>query len=178
MFSVLCALLSGCRVHEYCEYKSISKDMLGGQLFVGVWSRQANYKDGRKKKAKHGFPYDLWIEFHVDSYDKYSKRKLSLSTVKIIGVETGEILSFEDGEDSFTEVKNPNKKEGEKSGCSSFQFIITKDMGLTYEPFDIEAEIKIIHADGTEKSEYIKVRLEKDYKKKRQSDIWDNMMGV
>jgi hypothetical protein len=178
MFAVLCSFLTGCRIHEYCDYKSVYLGLLGGELGVYVRSKQVNYEKGRKRYARHGFPYELVVGLSVDSYKKFSGRKFALGSLVATGVDTGKTLTLEGGEKSFTKVISANAEELEPSGYSSFRFLITEDMGVTYEPFDIEAEITIIHADGTKQSERIKVRLEKDYKKKRQSDTLDFMESV
>jgi hypothetical protein len=179
MFSVLCAFLTGCRLHEYCEYKSVEKEMLGGRLSIGVWSGQAKkYTKGRREYAVHGFPYTLEVGLSVDSFVKFSGDKFVLRSLTATGVDTGKVVAFDGGEKEFTKVRVPNVEDEKKPGYSGFRFLITEDMGVTYEPFDIEADISVIHSDGTKKSEHIKVRLEKDYKKKRQSDTLDFMESV
>ena len=171
-------MLGRCRTHEYCEYKGVYLDVLEGKLGINVWSSQADHRDGRKKITRHGFPYKLIVGFSVDLYRDFSTSKVILESLKATGTESGKVLTFPKKVDEFTRVRSPDKEEKDQPGYSRFQFIITEDMGVTYEPFDIEADIKIIYADGTEKSEHIKVRLEKDYKKKRQSDTWDYLRSM
>lgn len=181
MLSIMCMLLNGCRTHEYCEYKTIEKEFVGGWLSVGIWSdKTLIYTEGRRKYACHGFPYTLEIGLSVGSYTEFSNRKFVLNSLTATGVKTGEKLSFKGGEKAFTRVIHGENEldSSPHKGFAAFRFTITKDMGVTYEPFDIEADVKIIYADGSEKSEHIKVRLEKDYKKKRQSDTWDFLKSV
>jgi len=178
MLSVLCSLLSGCRTHEYCEFKRVDLNLFGGKLGVYVRSKQVDFEKERKKYARHGFPYELVVGFSVDSYMEFSGRKFVLRSLTATGVDTGKVLTFKDSKKKFTMVRTPNLEDRERPGYSSFRFLITEDMGVTYEPFDIEAVITIIHADETEKSKRIKVRMEKDYRKKRQSDRWDFMKSV
>lgn len=170
MFTLLSAILSGCRTHEYYEYKSVRKELMGGSFYVYVRSKKEDFKEGRKKLARHGFPYTLVIGFSApksDGPDYEHWKTFVVRNIIATGKETGKRLTFDGGEESFSRI-----------GTSGFGFSITENMGLTYEPFDIEADVKIIHTDGTEQSEHIKVRLEKDYKKKRQSDTWDYLRSM
>ncbi len=170
IFTILSTLLGGCRTHEYCEYKGVQKDVLDGSFWIYVMSTKTEEKKGKKKRAKHGFPYKVVVGFSINKSNapKYKNWKsFSLTSFSATGVDTKKKLTF----DGWT-------KEFSRIGTAGFNYHITDDMGVTYEAFDIEAEIKIILADGTEKSEHIKVRLEKDYKKKRQSDTWDYLKSM
>ncbi len=178
IFGLLSTMLSGCRTHEYCEYEGAQQDVLGGSVWVYANSTKTEWKEGKKKRAKYGFPYTLSVGFTVKLYREFSESKFVLESLEVTGVDSGKVLSFPGGMVGFTRVRSPDKAEKDQPGCCSLKFEISEDMGVTYEPFDIEADIKIIYVDGTEKSEHIKVRLEKDYKKKRQSDTWDYLRSM
>ena len=171
MFSALLMLMTGCREHEFCDYKAVRFDVFNGDLSILVDSTPDFYKEKGKRHASHGLPYELSI-IYMGAPDT-SEVALHLESLTVSAVGSKSILQL----DKY--VQRGRRRELDVSRATNtknagFVCEISKDMGLKYEDYIIEFDLTVIHADGSEITEQINVRLERDYSKKKLSDIWEN----
>jgi len=172
--TLLLLVLFGCREVNIYQYKSVTLNVLGGELLIQVTGTYGeDYTKDGKRFLDYGFPYYLNISFETPIVNKLSV--LQIKNIEILGEESGNKFTLPNTE--CKKVKGPTKSNPDTTWCIAIVSGITSDEHV-YENYQLTAKIIVIDKHDNAKEKLISILLETDFSKGRRSDKFDESMSI
>lgn len=166
----------GCREYQLYQYKPVTVDVAGGEVFVelvGMYGE--NYEKDGKRKADFTYPYTLRFVFEAPL--DYEFTRFTVTDVKVVGGKSGKEAFLPDlksgklhGPDKYYPDLKSRIAKASLGGLGSDRF--------EYEDLSLRATVIIYNGDTKVSEEAVSILLKTNFKKSNRSDKFDEYMSV
>lgn len=168
-------LVPGCRQYNMYGFKSVTSDLLGGELLVYVQgSYGENYTVDGKKMADWAHPYCL--SFAVQMPLELNLHKIIVKGIDLVGEESKKLNSLPTLESS--RVYRPDTDQDAKVMRTRAVYCEKSSDEFEYETQLLSATIVVYFDEETFREETISIELETDFRKNWSNDWIDEKMSV
>ena len=166
----------GCREYQLYQYKPVTFDFAGGEVFVeliGIYGE--NYELDGKRKADWTYPYTLRFVFEAPL--DYEFTRFTVTNLKVVGKKSGREVLLPD-------LKSGRVHEPDKYYPDLTSRIAKASLGglgsdrFEYEDLSLRATVIIYDGDTKISEEAVSILLKTNFKKSNRSDKFDEYMSV